>query len=670
MRPQSNAFSPFLSSNVSLFYGFSEDLNHYSGIANPAVVIHRIGKLLIKKYQAYKNTEKEVPELILRTEDHWIKLETQIEFLGTIWNTLEDRLQVHQSTLLHMLYVKLQDATGLLDGAIGTPQEKPSMISVIGKNGPWRRLKYALSLKECLKRLLKDLQMWHEMFDPSWYLIIRVSGAIIDQHLDNYNKSTGKASPVDTFKAVRDAVNLGADTARDNQTVFLPQEYLGERREHLEYSSLQIVQKRHDSGAVLVDSVRVKDVESLNKKRQEVRNLARILSHTDPLTFGLLKCEGVVDFEETSTQNGRFKFIFEIPARLKSPCSVRRLLAASTSPPSLNLKLDIVRSLANSVMYIHTASYVHKNIRPETVVVFETDIAVRMSSFLVGFENFRPADGQTWLLGDISWEKDLYRHPNRQGIRPQEQYIMQHDIYSLGVCLLEIGLWMSFVVRKAGSDQSIPNPELHIEAPLSLRNQTKKAFQIKTQLVEMAKNDLPHKMGNKYTDVVLSCLRCLDENENGFGHSEEFQDADGILVGVRFIEDVSAFFPLEGIKWDSWGLADGIRFCCGFTRFPYKREQVETFVIFLHIHAAPMIIIHLSICISPTRISLLLINLVPCHVVTDKHRYCSTLYTRLYYFFAEQHSANQVKLTLYTFNILYPHQLEILLTSLPALATQ
>jgi hypothetical protein len=45
----------------------------------------------------------------------------------------------------------------------------------------------------------------------------------------------------------------------------------------------------------------------------------------------------------------------------------------------------------------------------------------------------------------MAWDRNVYRHPLRQGDRPAEAYRMQHDIYSLGVCLLEIGLWESFV---------------------------------------------------------------------------------------------------------------------------------------------------------------------------------------------------------------------------------
>lgn len=40
-------------------------------------------------------------------------------------------------------------------------------------------------------------------------------------------------------------------------------------------------------------------------------------------------------------------------------------------------------------------------------------------------------------------------------------------------------------------------------------------------------------MGNK-------CLQSLDKEGNRFDDSSDFHDADGILLGVRFIEDVIA----------------------------------------------------------------------------------------------------------------------------------
>lgn len=44
-------------------------------------------------------------------------------------------------------------------------------------------------------------------------------------------------------------------------------------------------------------------------------------------------------------------------------------------------------------------------------------------------------------------------------------------------------------------------------------------------------------MGDKYASTVITCLTCLDEDSEELG-GEDMQDADGILVGVRFIEKV------------------------------------------------------------------------------------------------------------------------------------
>ena len=113
---------------------------------------------------------------------------------------------------------------------------------------------------------------------------------------------------------------------------------------------------------------------------------------------------------------------------------------------------------------------------------------------------------------------------------------MQHDIYSLGVCLLEIGLWDSFVRPGADGCCSI-SPRLNISEHLTKKRQNDRANGIKGELIDMARKNLPNKMGTRYAEVVISCLSCLDR-DNSFGHKDELLDNDGILVGVRYIEKV------------------------------------------------------------------------------------------------------------------------------------
>ena len=135
---------------------------------------------------------------------------------------------------------------------------------------------------------------------------------------------------------------------------------------------------------------------------------------------------------------------------------------------------------------------------------------------------------------------------------------MQHDIYSLGVILLEIGLWTSFVLPQDKSEDKKqehisprPNAILSPPDPQNARNPLGTAIESKKTLEQVAERELPLRLGSRYTEIVLQCLRCLDsgtgvdEAGKGFGAGidsssgqEGFLDEDGVIIGVRFIENV------------------------------------------------------------------------------------------------------------------------------------
>jgi serine/threonine protein kinase len=232
--------------------------------------------------------------------------------------------------------------------------------------------------------------------------------------------------------------------------------------------------------------------------------------------------------------------------------SLRQNLLSGEMHHSLSRRVLIAKELAKSVSYVHNFEFVHKHICPETILLFE-DLTSRFSTFLVGFDNFRSADGSINFTGDVRWERNLYRHPSRQGEFPEEAYKMQHDLYSLGVCLLEIGLWESFV-----SYSSDPKPvprhgdayqqftkwlETTEAIPLPQRSsiaayQSTITLKLKDYFVHLAKTRLPIAMGDKYSAVVVTCLTCLDKDNEDFGDENEMSDEEGILVAVRFIEKI------------------------------------------------------------------------------------------------------------------------------------
>lgn len=249
-----------------------------------------------------------------------------------------------------------------------------------------------------------------------------------------------------------------------------------------------------------------------------------------------------------------------------NPRSLRAILLSSELF-TLDERLALAQKLTSSILFLHTVSFVHKNIRPETIIVFEDVNSKIGSPFLAGFEKFRLEAGTTYRTGDDTWNHNLCdslfplpeiiphakigldRHPTRQGTNPELKYRMQHDIYSLGVILLEIGLWTSFVLYPPSPAPSslIRTPNL-ILSPQNLErrdNPLNRSTENKEKLQELAQSKLPILLGKRYTDIVLQCLKCLDPvstgNQDEMGQASgaaDWRDEDGIVIGVRYIENV------------------------------------------------------------------------------------------------------------------------------------
>jgi serine/threonine protein kinase len=211
---------------------------------------------------------------------------------------------------------------------------------------------------------------------------------------------------------------------------------------------------------VLLDCTNYPPDTPMDRVRPDARDLARLLQNVDPMTFGLLKCNGAIEWRsEEDKPVSQFQFIFDIPTGLPSmPTTLRQILVEQNQFP-LNQRVQLARQLARSVIFVHSTGFVHKSIRPDTIIVFAEQSGngnpTVGQSFLTGFERFRRDGGLSDLVEDLDWAKNLYRHPQRQGtLWPEDLFKMQHDVYSLGMCLLEIGLWSSFV--RADGDDTVP----------------------------------------------------------------------------------------------------------------------------------------------------------------------------------------------------------------------
>lgn len=280
---------------------------------------------------------------------------------------------------------------------------------------------------------------------------------------------------------------------------------------------------------------------NISQVKVDVENLARKLKQIDPETFGLLRCYGILKHRDQNKRPLAIEMIYHTPQDSTSPISLRQLLLQQELD-SASAIIRMVKQLVRSVSYIHACDFVHKNVRPENVVVFAESASSLGLSFLLGFNQFRNTNFQTNSIGDPAWHRNLYRHPQRQGSFVQDRYVMQHDIYNLGVCMMEIGLWRSFVWYPNDIDNCSPVPGFKLGPDLSDAQfstiKSAASLRIKDHLVDLAKRELPSRLGDMYTDIVLACLNCLDPGNEAFRSEQELADEDGILVGVRFVEKI------------------------------------------------------------------------------------------------------------------------------------
>lgn len=530
------------------------------GIVGVVDICCKWGKKLVGICEAFKHADTQLDENICLLEARWLRIEDQLQMVRKMEPLLDDRHRGVQQRSLEIVLAKLKVAISKLDGLI----TKPDLAQGPLAKPEVKKLKYAF-VKDGLAEAILELERWQQIFDPSWFLMLRIADPQVDSLLAA-SAHRGLSASLPAAQAMRRAINDSTgDTDRPNIYLSLEGLVAGSIRP-VPFSTASTARRADNQQSVLLDPVTCASRTSANAMIRDIRNFARSLRHADPSTFGLLECKGILKEEEgdealvgtgaTSIFPAGLAFVFRLPAtHLHVECLRGRLLGgADRVHDSLSERFTLARQMAVAVSYVHLYGFVHKNIRPETVLLCHPQLpgcilstgagiaeVARETVALVGFDVLRNAEGKTSLKGDDDWEKNLYRHPQRQGLLLDVDYEMRHDIYSLGVCLLEIGLWESFVDCGAGSGAPLLGPGLGVsDGGMSGPELLKGPERVKGRLLRLARGLLRRKMGTVYGKVVETCLTCLDKDNVDFGDEKEFHDEDGVVVGVRYIEKVVA----------------------------------------------------------------------------------------------------------------------------------
>lgn len=241
--------------------------------------------------------------------------------------------------------------------------------------------------------------------------------------------------------------------------------------------------------------------------KRKVAHLAKLLSYPSVSSQGFrtLQCIGIVrhDITRGNRQIHQYGLVNEFPSRdgkaVHDFGSLSTAIASKTETrPTLGERFRLALALAETLFNFHSVDWLHKSIRSDNIFLFR-----RMKSFdfsepyLFGFEFSRAEGDQSTTDNDDNLINNLYRHPRRQGL-PDARFSVLHDIYALGVVLLEVGVWRPL---SGFEDFSSMTPNA-----------------IKSSLIEHANARLPHYMGQDYADAVV---KCLDGSLAGFLTTDE-----------------------------------------------------------------------------------------------------------------------------------------------------
>lgn len=468
----------------------------------------RGGKCLVKAIRDYGQADIKVNEVSIRIEICWSRIAAQLE----VTRHLDESMSQEQRNLQYR-------TLKVLDSKLGAAILALSKLDKHKSFGAAKRFHF-LGLRDTFETTITELESWQKLFEPTWFQLIKAAPSTIDETLKSIAVDPSRASAEPTRDALgfRRAFSTGGPA-------FIAEKTLDEyEMSEIPYCTAQIAADNKEKKYHVIDTVSTEAV-----KLKDARDLAYRLRDSNPATFGIMKCKGIVRF----TQSSSLGFVFRVPDGFEAIRSLRQLLLFGPAPESLTNRLEVARQLVVAVYYVHLYEFVHKNICPETILSLakSQDQSDRPTVCLVGFQVLRHADGKTNTarLGD---KNRLYQHPLRQETE-RPDYVMQHDIYSLGVCLLEIGLWDSLMESSSqGTTLAINGAKLGKETDIS------NPYAVKEQLVTLSRGVLRTTMGDKYSKVVETCLTCLDPDNTDFGDPREFQDEDGVEVGGWYVKKV------------------------------------------------------------------------------------------------------------------------------------
>ncbi|KAI0540438.1 serine/threonine protein kinase [Xylaria digitata] len=413
----------------------------------------------------------------------------------------------------------------------------------LGNSGNKTKITPALKVKA--EEKVKALEEWNDRFFKRALVFVMFGRRKLPKTTDENENSEDEYGVVALKKVerLRDTIHESLEGAKKGTRLLLDQPETADDRTPLPNSALQLSTRNDTKQTFLVEYRTYSDDArewEIKNHRRVVREIAVILHHADTRLMGILHCDGFL----WDSLSNRFELKFPFPEGLSKPRTLLDLLQDPENRRSgvkhpLNQRVSLAKRIVKAVFVLHAAGFVHKQIRPDNVVIFErvsthnptgTQGAAERTKypyalgepFLVGFDSVRKVDAASLMLPVEDWKKSIYLSPERHRLQQGDEFQMHHDIFSLGVLLLEMAFWASFQDKGSQLGKRVWKDGSALRSP----------GELKSIYLSLASGAVPRLMGQKYADVVSACLTGLQSEGRS---AKDLEDGDGIVVGTKYV---------------------------------------------------------------------------------------------------------------------------------------
>ncbi|XWX01595.1 hypothetical protein V2A60_009623 [Cordyceps javanica] len=205
---------------------------------------------------------------------------------------------------------------------------------------------------------------------------------------------------------------------------------------------------------------------------------------------GSLSCKGI--FHDPSRH--AFGFVYNVPGAGVQPVTLHQLLRAPKGlyRPLLEQRFRLAADICRCVYTFHQVGWLHRNLHSMNVLFCPregTPNAKRATEpRILGFGSSRQNRPDAFTSGpDDAGQLRNYQHP--EYLAHQDRYREEFDYYSVGMMLLEIGLWSTLSkVTESPRFQNMSDDEF------------------RTEVIQSRVSQLGIAMGTSYMEATLACL--------------------------------------------------------------------------------------------------------------------------------------------------------------------